>query len=66
VANQVLERGTPFAPFARPALVNGAAGAIVAPGGRLRAVVGFTVEHGRIVAIDVVADPAKLRGLDAG
>jgi hypothetical protein len=24
------------------------------------------VEHGRIVAIDVVADPAKLRGLDAG
>jgi len=65
VAEQILERGTPFAPFARPALVNGAAGAIVVRGGRPFAVVGFTVERGRVAAIDVVADPEKLRGLAA-
>ena len=27
------------------------------------AVVGFTPAHGRIVAIDLIADPQKLRGL---
>jgi RNA polymerase sigma-70 factor, ECF subfamily len=63
VAKQILERGTPFAPFARPALVNGAAGAIVVRAGRPLAVVGFTVAGGRVAAIDVVADPEKLRGL---
>ena len=57
VAQQVLARGTPFAPFARPAVVNGAAGAIVVRDGRPLAIAGFTVAHGRIVAIDVIADP---------
>ena len=50
--------------FARPALVNGAAGAVWAPGGRPRVVFGFTIRRGRIVAIDLVADPARLRRLD--
>jgi RNA polymerase sigma factor (sigma-70 family) len=63
VARQILERGSRFAPFARPAIVNGAAGVVVMPGGRPIAVVGFTVERGRIAAIDLVADPAKLRTL---
>jgi RNA polymerase sigma-70 factor, ECF subfamily len=63
VARQILDRGSRFAPMARPAIVNGAAGAIVEPGGRLFAAIGFTVVDGRIVEIDVVADPAKLRGL---
>ena len=36
---------------------------IVAPGDQLLAVVGFTVASGRIVEIDLVADPDKLRGL---
>ena len=63
VARQVLERGRPFAPFGRPAVVNGAAGLVVADGERLLAVVGFTVVEGRIAAIHVVADPAKLRGV---
>ena len=63
VARQILERGTPLAPLARPALVNGAAGAIVNIGGRPFAVVSFTVRQGRIAAIDLVADPDKLRGL---
>jgi RNA polymerase sigma-70 factor (ECF subfamily) len=63
VARQILERGTPLAPLARPALVNGSAGAIVDIGGRPFAVVSFTVRSGRIAEIDLVADPDKLRGL---
>jgi RNA polymerase sigma-70 factor (ECF subfamily) len=63
VAQQVLARGTPFARFARPAIVNGAAGVVVAPGPRPIAVVGFTIAEGRIVEIDLIADPQKLRGL---
>ena len=63
VARQVLSRGAPLAPLARPAVVNGGAGAVVVVGGRPFAVVGFTVADGRIAAIDLVADPAKLRGL---
>ena len=49
---------------AQPALVNGAAGAVWAPGGRPRVVLSFTVTGGKIVAIDVLADPARLRQLD--
>ena len=63
VAARVLERGSRLAGLARPAIVNGAAGLIVAPGGRPFAVVGFTVVNGRIAEIDVIADPAKLRRL---
>src|ERR671920_591547 len=50
--------------FVRPALVNGAAGVVVAPRGRPFAVMGFTVRRGKIVEIDVLADPARLRQLD--
>jgi RNA polymerase sigma factor (sigma-70 family) len=53
-----------FAPFARPALVNGAAGVVVAPRGRPFSVMGFTVRGGKIVEIDILADPARLRRLD--
>jgi RNA polymerase sigma factor (sigma-70 family) len=53
-----------LAPFARPALVNGAAGFVVAPRGRPLAVAGFTVAHDKIVEIDLLADPARLRELD--
>jgi RNA polymerase sigma factor (sigma-70 family) len=53
-----------LAESARPALVNGAAGFVVAPGGRPFAVIGFTVAHGRIAEIDILADPARLRDLD--
>jgi RNA polymerase sigma-70 factor (ECF subfamily) len=53
-----------LAPAGRPALVNGAAGIVVAPGGRPFAVLGFTVSGGRIVAIDVIADPERVRALD--
>jgi len=60
VAAQILERGAPLAPFARPALVNGNAGLIVIPHVKPIAVVGFVIAGGRIAEIDLVADPAKL------
>lgn len=45
---------------ARPARVDGAAGAAWAPGGTPRTVFAFTVANGRIVEIEVIADPASL------
>jgi len=49
---------------ARPALIDGAAGAVWPQGGRPRIVFGFTIEGGKIVAIDLLADPARLGELD--
>ena len=49
---------------AQPALIDGAAGAVWAPGGRPRAVFGFTITDGKIVAIDIVYDPAHLGQFD--
>jgi RNA polymerase sigma factor (sigma-70 family) len=63
VAEQILARGTRFAPHARPAIVNGGAGVVVGAGRRPFAVGGFTVARGRIVEIDLVIDPEKLRGI---
>jgi RNA polymerase sigma-70 factor (ECF subfamily) len=51
-------------PFVRPALVNGAAGAVVAPHGRLFSVMAFTVTNGRITQIDALLDPERLARLD--
>jgi len=60
VARQAVTEGRRFAPLCRHALVNGAAGIVVqAPAGRI-AVAGLTVVHGRIAAIDLILDPAKL------
>ncbi len=50
--------------FAKPALVNGAAGAVWAQGGRPRVVFRFTITRGKIVEIDLLADPERLRQLD--
>jgi RNA polymerase sigma-70 factor (ECF subfamily) len=63
VAREILLRGAPFAPFGQPAIVNGAAGVRVAARGKTFAVVGFTVEAGRIVEIDLIADPDKLQAV---
>jgi RNA polymerase sigma-70 factor (ECF subfamily) len=63
VAREILSRGAPFAPFGRPAIVNGAAGVRVAARGKTFAIVGFTVEAGRIVEIDLIADPEKLQAV---
>jgi RNA polymerase sigma factor (sigma-70 family) len=66
-ARDVAARALTFArlsPFVRPALVNGAAGVVVAPQGEPFSVMGFTVAGGRIVEIDAITDPARLRELD--
>jgi RNA polymerase sigma-70 factor, ECF subfamily len=63
----VTERAMMFrhlGPAAHPALVNGAPGVVVAPGGKPFAVMGFTVAGGRIVEIYVLNDPARLGELD--
>ena len=49
---------------ARPVLVNGAVGVVVAPRGRLMMVLDFTIRHGKIVAIDAIADPERLAELE--
>jgi RNA polymerase sigma-70 factor (ECF subfamily) len=53
-----------MAPHVRPALINGAAGVVVAPEGEPFSVMAFTVRNGRIVAMDALADPERLRKLD--
>ena len=50
--------------FVRRALVNGAAGAVVAPPGRVFSVMAFTVTNGKIAQIDVLLDPERLEQLD--
>jgi Sigma-70, region 4 len=52
---------------ARPVLVNGAAGIVSwLPNGQPFSVMGFTVRRRKIVEIDILADPARLRRLDLG
>jgi RNA polymerase sigma factor (sigma-70 family) len=58
--------GAAQAVVVRPALVNGAAGAVVLADDRLHAVMAFTVSRGKIVEIDVVLDPGRLGRLDLG
>jgi RNA polymerase sigma factor (sigma-70 family) len=49
---------------ARAATVNGAAGAVVFVDGRATAIMGFVVRDGRVAAIDVLADPARIARID--
>ncbi len=53
-----------LAPFVRPALVNGTAGAVVVAGDTVLSVMAFTVVRGRIAAIDVLLDPERLARLE--
>jgi ketosteroid isomerase-like protein len=66
-AREVASRAFTFrrlSPYVRPALVNGTAGVVVAPQGEPFSVMAFTVSGGRIVEIDALADPERLRELD--
>jgi RNA polymerase sigma factor (sigma-70 family) len=65
VAEQAVT-GTRFAPFVRPATVNGNAGAVVIAAGRVLALMAFTVADAKIVAVDVLYDPDRLAALDLG
>jgi RNA polymerase sigma factor (sigma-70 family) len=49
---------------ARPAMIDGVPGAVWAVDGRPRVVFGFAVDAGRIVGIEMIADPATLDALE--
>ena len=66
-AENVASRAVTFAlPRAqlRPVRVNGEAGVVVTVNGHVVSILGFTVRDGRILAIDALADPDRLRELD--
>ena len=66
-AHSIAGRALLFARAAgvRAVLVNGAVGVVTqTPEGGVFSVMGFTVSDGRIVAIDALADPARLRDID--
>jgi RNA polymerase sigma-70 factor (ECF subfamily) len=66
-ATEVAGRALTFAnlsPFVRPVLVNGVAGVLAAPRGRPFSAMAFTVAGGKVVAIDALADPARLERLE--
>jgi RNA polymerase sigma-70 factor (ECF subfamily) len=65
VAGQALLFGANPAAELHPVLVNGAAGAVVTLRGRPFAVLGLTVAAGKIVAIDAIAEPERVRRLAA-
>jgi RNA polymerase sigma factor (sigma-70 family) len=53
-----------LARFARPVLVNGTPGFLVAPNDQPAAVIGLAVSGGKIAEIDILADPQRLSQLD--
>ena len=50
--------------FVQPALIDGAVGLVLAPRGRLLRVLTFTIEDGKIVGVEIIGDPERLRELD--
>jgi RNA polymerase sigma-70 factor (ECF subfamily) len=64
VAGQAIFFAIPNAEL-HPALVNGSAGVVVTVKGRPFSVMGFTVSDGKIVEIDAIADPERVRRIAA-
>jgi hypothetical protein len=50
----------------QPVLVNGTAGVVVFADGQPYSLIGFTIIGGKIVEINVLADPVRLSRLDLG
>jgi RNA polymerase sigma factor (sigma-70 family) len=63
-ANAVARSFLGRAQAARPALIDGAVGVVVAPSGRLLLVLNVTIANGKIAAVDAVADPERLGRLE--
>ena len=66
-AQEVARRAMVFAQIGlltHPALVNGVAGAVTTRDGVAFSVGAFTVRGGKVVALDILADPDRLRALD--
>jgi hypothetical protein len=53
-----------MARLTQPALVDGAIGVVMAPQGRVVRALQFTIAHGKITAIEVIGNPARLGELD--
>ncbi|WP_190813318.1 sigma-70 family RNA polymerase sigma factor [Saccharopolyspora pogona] len=53
-----------IAELTRPAIVNGAPGAVAISEDRPISLAAFTVARGKVVALDILADPDRLRDLD--
>jgi RNA polymerase sigma factor (sigma-70 family) len=64
VAGQALIGAVPGAEL-HPALINGMAGVVITVRGRPRAVMGFTVADGKIVEINAIADPKRVKRIAA-
>src|SRR5437868_4752523 len=52
--------------FVQPALINGSAGLVLAPAGKLSRVLTFTFTDTKIARLEVIGDPARLREFDIG
>ena len=66
-ASVIAKRAPAYARFARlwqPVLVNGAVGAVVAALGERPCVLGFSFADNKIAAMEIIADPDRLAGLD--
>jgi RNA polymerase sigma factor (sigma-70 family) len=66
-AEAIVGRARTYAPLGldvRVVLVNGAPGWVALRDGVVQGIVGVTVQHGRITAMDVLLDPARLAGVD--
>jgi len=62
VSRAVMDSASPHAEM-HPVLVNGAAGVLITLRGRPAALMAFTVDGGRIAAVDGITDPRRLRQL---
>jgi RNA polymerase sigma-70 factor (ECF subfamily) len=63
-AESVAERFSGAAQTARLALIDGAPGAMWVAGGKPRVIFAVTVRNEKVVAIDLIADPARLDQMD--
>jgi RNA polymerase sigma factor (sigma-70 family) len=64
VARQARAGANPRA-ILHPVLINGAAGVVATVNGRPYSVMGFTVSNGKIIEIDAIADPERVRRIAA-
>jgi RNA polymerase sigma-70 factor (ECF subfamily) len=63
VARHLQATAPRFSPLATPVIVNGAAGWLIGTRDNPIAVLGFTIVRGRVAALDLMKDPARLRRL---
>jgi len=64
LAYQARFRDAQFARFMQPALVDGAVGIILAPGGKLSRALRFTIADRKIREVEIIVNPERLRALD--